>query len=39
MEELFELVRNEIKQGKMKTPPPPPGGGHGKGPSQEYADG
>jgi hypothetical protein len=39
MEELFELVRNEIKQGKMKTPPPPPGGSHGKGPSQEYADG
>jgi hypothetical protein len=40
MEELFDLVREEIKQGKMKMKTPPPGGGgHGKGPSQEYADG
>lgn len=40
MEELFDLVREEIKQGKMKMKTPPSGGsGHGKGPSQEYADG
>ena len=47
MEELFELVRDEIKKGKMKLPPPTdPGGGGGGGtggkgspPSQAYADG
>lgn len=42
MEELFELIKKEIEEGRMKPPPTEPGGGGsggGKGPSQEYADG
>jgi hypothetical protein len=42
MEELFDLIRDEIKKGKMQPPPPPKGdgpGGKGTPPSQEYADG
>jgi hypothetical protein len=44
MEELFELIKQEIEDGKMQPPPDLPGGGGsggqgGKGPSQEYADG
>ena len=44
MEELYELVKKEVEEGRMQLPPSPPGGGGGgsgggKGPSQEYADG
>jgi hypothetical protein len=40
MEELFELVKKEVKEGRLKLPPPTNNGGSGgKGPSQEYADG
>ena len=40
MEELFELVKKEVEEGRIKLPPPPPGRpGHGRGPSPEYADG
>lgn len=45
MEELFELVKKDIDEGRMQLPPNEPGGGGGaggrggKGPSQEYADG
>ena len=44
MEELYELVKKEVEEGRMQLPPSPPGGGgggsgSGKGPSQEYADG
>ena len=43
MEELYELVKKEVEEGRMQLPPSPPGGGDGpgggKGPSQEYADG
>lgn len=43
MEELFELVKKEVEEGRLQLPPPEPGsgngGGAGKGPSQEYADG
>jgi hypothetical protein len=44
MEELFELIKKEVDEGRM-APPPGSGGGkggvHGDGsvPSQEYADG
>lgn len=43
MEELYELVKKEVEEGRMQLPPPPPGGGGGggggNGPSQDYADG
>lgn len=43
MEELYELVKKEVEEGRIKLPPPPPGGTTigppGKGPSQDYADG
>lgn len=45
MEELFELVKREVDEGRIQLPPNIPGGGAGgggqggKGPSQEYADG
>jgi hypothetical protein len=39
MEELFELVKKEVEEGRIKLPPNEPGGGGGRGPSQEYADG
>lgn len=39
MEELFELVKKEVEEGRIQLPPNEPGGGGGKGPSQEYADG
>jgi hypothetical protein len=40
MEELFELVKKEVEEGRIKLPPNEPGGGGGgKGPSQDYADG
>ena len=45
MEELFELVKKDVDEGRMQLPPSEPGGGSGgggrggKGPSQEYADG
>ena len=39
MEELYELVKKEVEEGRLQLPPPPPGGSGGKGPSQDYADG
>lgn len=43
MEDLFELVKKEVDEGRMQLPPAEPGEGGGgqggKGPSQEYADG
>ena len=44
MEELFELVKKEVEEGRMQLPPPEGSGGSGgpgggKGPTQEYADG
>lgn len=42
MEELYELVKKEVEEGRMQLPPSPPGGGGGgggNGPSQDYADG
>ena len=40
MEELFELVKKEVEEGRIQLPPPSGGGqGGGKGPSQDYADG
>ena len=43
MEELYELVKKEVEEGRMQLPPSPPGGNGGgsggNGPSQDYADG
>ena len=44
MEELYELVKKEVEEGRMQLPPSGGGNGgggsgSGKGPSQEYADG
>lgn len=44
MEELYELVKKEVEEGRLQLPPSPPGGGGGgggggNGPSQDYADG
>lgn len=41
MEELYELVKKEVEEGRIQLPPPDggDGGGFGGGPSQEYADG
>lgn len=39
MEELFELVKKEVEEGRIQLPPPSGGSGGGKGPSQDYADG
>jgi hypothetical protein len=39
MEELFELVKKEVEEGRIQLPPPSGKGSGGKGPSQDYADG